>query len=280
MYSVTTDLLLSLATPTTPPQPKEQDIYFVVDATFSNNRLHFCQTQYGVEMMIAAMNPGKDKSGKRIGAVLYPRVMSLLETPVAHDFFDLGIECEDAMKSYHSMIDEFHHHNKTIAYGVFHNKTRGGYTFPTVAIRKVTSDIEQVIAAGDSKDRPRIVIIFTDGINDGSEVELKRAVAKLHSVSSNIKVFVAGNPDPYRSIDRPDLEKKFLDELTLIAIGNKSNVIIETDSLSMAKKLVKKLEDAEVFTADQGKVNVVIQNSFVFSVCIYYSRSGVKSPKS
>lgn len=234
---------------------KQQDIYFVVDATLSNNRLPFCQTHYGIELMIAAMSPStSDQSGTQIGAVLYPKVSSVTEKRVAHNLLDLGTGCSDSILSYNKMIDEFSNYDELPA-GPFYDYVRGGLTYPSVAITKLANNIRQSIDLGDPKGRRRIVVIITDGNNDGDAKELQDAVSYLYNMATNMIIIVAGNDNAFR--DEPDLAKRFKEELTFIARGDESNVVIEDNSLSLATRLVEKMEAVGALCEDHGKIHVM-----------------------
>lgn len=192
------------------------------------------------------MNPGADLSGSRFGAIFYPRV-EIGQTPIAHQFFDLGASCSDIITDYNSMIDAFYNQEFE---NDFLDFVRGEGTYPAVSISKLTRNIEQAISEGESKWRRRIVVIITDGNNDGETDELIQAVHDLIKVAPGITILAAGNDDTYRF--EPHLAQRFREELTLIADGNPNNVVIRRESTLLAVALVKKMKDVQAICDEPG----------------------------
>ena len=235
----------------------DRDIYFLIDTTSSNNRKQFCQLEYGVEQVIAALDPGSDMSGTRIGAIFYPRRTRVSGKTVLSSsiFFKLGSSCSEVMPKYHAMIDSFYHRpdpyidGKTNPYDEY-VQILG--TFPAVAIRKVTDQIQQSIDSGEPSTRRRLIVVITDGNNQGTSEELIRDVTALTEVSTGVTIIAVGNSRYF--INKPaNLIKKFKDDLNLIADGNSSNVLISEDSTEVAIQLVQKMQQLGVLCENQGE---------------------------
>ena len=222
-----------------------QDVYFLIDTTLSNNRLAFCQTHYGVELMIAAINPGGDLVGTRMGSILYPKV-DRGETPVANNFFNIGTSCGEILGDYNTMIDAFY--NQEFPDNPYEDYVRGEGTYPAVTISKLTGNIK---ADGAPANRRRIVVVVTDGNNDGDTTELRQAVSELAALG--VTIIAAGNDNGYRN--EPDLIERFRQELIIIANGNANNVVIRQDSLKLAAALVEKMRELEALCDEHGKFN-------------------------
>ena len=246
----------------------DRDIYFLIDTTSSNNRKQFCQLEYGVEQVIAALDPGSDMSGTRIGAIFYPRRIRVsgryeLSSSV---FFKLGSSCSEVMPKYHAMIDSFYHRpdpyidGKTNPYDEYVQIIG---TFPAVAIRKVTDQIQQSIDSGESSTRRRLIVVITDGNNQGTSEELIRDVTALTKVSTGVTIVAVGNSRYF--IDRSNQEKQeFNASLNLIADGNSSNVLISEDSTEVAIQLVQKMVQLGVLCENQGeRYNIITFNNFI-----------------
>lgn len=227
----------------------EQDIYFLVDATLSNNRLAFCQTHYGVELIIAAINPTSQETSTRIGGLFYPKVV-VGGNPVAQPFFELGTNCQEILQEYNSMIDGFY--NTEFASNPYRGNVRGEATYPAVTIRKLTETIRRSIRTRGA-ERRRVIVVLTDGNNDGTLSELKAAVGELATVAPGVKIIAAGNDDVYQF--EPDLAQRFREELTVIANGIDNNVVIRHNSIELAVDLVEKMADIQAICRTQGKWN-------------------------
>ena len=238
----------------------DQDIYFLIDATLSNNRLAFCQTHYGVELMIAAMNPGNDLIGTRIGSILYPKIPRG-GTPVPYNFFNVGTSCGEIVGKYNTMIDGFYNQEFDNPY---ENYVRGEGTYPAETITKLTQNIQASINSGEPKTRRRIVVVVTDGNNDGNSNELVQAVSNLAVVSPSVTIIAAGNDNGYRF--EPSLQQRFREELTTIANGNANNVVIRQDSLQLAIALVEKMKNTGALCEEQGTTIILA----IYSVNFFF----------
>ena len=199
-----------------------------------------------MEQMIAALDPGSGMSGTRIGAIFYPKRTRVSGKYVLSSsvFFKLGSSCSEVMPKYHAMIDSFYHRpdpyidGKTNPYDEY-VQILG--TFPAVAIRKVTDQIQQSIDNGEPSTRQRLIVVMTDGNNQGTNEELIRDVTALTKVSTRVKIIAVGNSRYF--INKPaNLIKKFKDDLNLIADGNSSNVLISEDSTEVAIQMVQKMQ--------------------------------------
>lgn len=200
------------------------------------------------------MNPGNSLTSTRMGAVFYPKA-SRGGTPAAHSFFNLGTSCSEIVGDYNTMIDAFYNQEFDNRY---ENNVRGEGTYPAAAISKLTANIRQSINDGDPKARRRIVVVLTDGNNDGDLDELRQAVSELDEVAPGVMIIAAGNDDGYRN--EPQLAEMFREELTIIANGAVDHVIIRRNSTQLAIGLVKKMRDAGAICPDQGKKSVHYRN--------------------
>lgn len=186
-------------------------------------------------------------TGTRIGAVFYPRVVRG-GYPVAHSFISLGTFCSEAVGEYDTMIDGFYNQEFVNPYEDF---IRGEGTYPATAISKLSENIKQAIDTGDPIERRRIVIVLTNGNNDGELNELIQAVHNLTEIGPSVAIIAAGNNNAYRS--EPFLTQRFREELTFIANGNTNNVVISSDPISLAVLLIEKLVEIQVIGESEGE---------------------------
>ena len=197
--------------------------------------------------MIAAINPGGNLDGTRMGAIFYPKV-SKGRTPVANKFFDIGTDCSTIIGNFNTMIDGFYHYETENPY---RDSLQILGTYPAPTISEVTRIINQSINDGEPMDRRRFVVVLTDGNNSGELDELRQAISVLEELAPGITIIAAGNDNGYQHA--PALQRKFKEELTIIANGNESNVVIRRDSFELASCLVKKMRENRAICLKQGK---------------------------
>ena len=227
-----------------------QDIYFLIDTTLSNNRLAFCQTHYGVELMITAINPGGDLSDTRMGSILYPN-NPRNDTPVAYNFFDIGTDCSEIINDkYDKLVDAFY--NQEFVDNPYQDYVRGEVTHPVETITKLIEQIKQSIADGEPMERRRTVVVLTDGNNDGELDELRQAVSELVTVAPDVMIIAAGNDDAFRN--EAILQDRFKEELKVIANGVMDNVVIGHDPLNLIIGLVEKMQNVGAICLKEGMI--------------------------
>ena len=241
-----------------------QDIYFLIDATSSTYRRHFCRLHYGVELMIAAINPGGDLDGTRMGAIFYPSI----RTPCDTKFFDIGTNCSTIIGNFNTMIDGFYHYETDNPY---RECLQILGTYPALAISDITRIINQSINDGEPMQRRRIVVVvLTDGNNSGKLDELRQAISVLEELAPGITIIAAGNDNGYQHA--PVLQRIFREELTIIANGNENNVVIRRDSLELARGLVEKMRENRAICPKQGKKKLSFNiNSILINVLCHSS---------
>ena len=212
-----------------------QDFYFLIDTTSSNDGLPFCSTMYSLELLITAINPGSTLSTSRIGAYFYPREVNSEEDLMR--FFGIGdVGCDAA-------VTKFHHLTREFSFGVqkgYKEKIRGSITYPKGAIDLLRSDLAEEIMDNQAlKSRRRIVLIMTDGGNDGNSDELRDSIHQLVQLSpGNITLIVGGLASVFNA---PDLTA-YQNGLTVLANGVEENAIVATTSQELSEKIVVAME--------------------------------------
>lgn len=232
-----------------PSPTRRQDIFFVIDGTTSLSRQQFCQLHHGIELLIGTMEPSNTFTGPRIGGILFPTVI-IDEEPVALDTFSLGTNCVEAIDLTNTIIHAFLNYEQ-FPDNPFHDYVRGRKSFPSIAIRKLTQNIQADLAAGDPLDRRRIAVILTDGNNDGDKAELIEAVDALQNVVPYITIIAAGTRE--RFITDQSINERMREELIVIAGGNEGNIIFEDDVQVMVLNLIGKMETAGIISSVDGK---------------------------
>ena len=216
--------------------------------------------------MIAAINPGGDLDGTRMGAIFYPSMRT--GTPVDNKFFDIGTNCSTIIGNFNTMIDGFYHYETD-------NPFRGCLqilgTYPALAISDITRIINQSINDGDPMQRRRLVVVLTDGNNSGELDELRQAISVLEELAPGITIIAAGNDNGYQ--DAPALQRIFREELTIIANGNESNVVIRRDSKELARGLVEKMREHRAICPKQGKKKLSFNINSISGYTNYYAVS-------
>lgn len=232
-------------TPLPPPTCNlDQDIYFLIDTTISNDVLPFCETLYTVEMLSRIINKGNNS---RFGAYFYPT--SKISPEENMRFIDIEDDgCEKSVQKLHFLVLQFSF-GRNKGYG---QNINGFVTLPARTIDLLRKDIlasmsETPTPTQFSVARRRVAIIITDGKNDGDEQELSTAARRL-AEDTGTTVIATGlgnavNVDNFEEFER---------ELQIIANGAANNVIAARDASSLSNGLVMKMAENGVICANQG----------------------------
>lgn len=243
----------------------EQDIYFVVDATSSNDVNPFCQEMYALELISEAINPGSALTGPRIGSYLYPR--NELTSDNNMQYFKIGTkDCSVTVKAWHRLMTAF-----GLGYPKgLSNKINGLLTLPAPVLNLVAEDIESEITdKTELKDRRRVVVTITDGSNDQMNQNiLKNATIRLQNAGSRTTLIAAGIATKINTDDLP----AFKAELMLIAGGKEENTIVTDNGQTLGLELIDVMEANGVICTEQGIIHYFYTNFhimiFVHIICL------------
>lgn len=256
--------------PPTLPCGEVQDVYFVVDATSSNDMNPFCQEMYALQLLSAAINPNNKlySQTSRIGSYLYPKLESSSES----DLYFLNItnqNCTRNVLRFHQLIRAFR--NCRLVSLKLCEKIQGLVTLPRPTIDLLASDIETEIASGiHHENRRRIIIILTDGTNDEkNETELANSVQRLATAGNNTIIIAAGILTDFNTMEKD--HDNFKNNLVRLANGNENNAILvdatgwniesvrRSAGLRLAKDLIDKLttDEIHVICPNKGKRAVI-----------------------
>ena len=199
--------------PTSPPCSSIQDVYFVVDTTFSNDAIPFCETLYSVQLITAELNPGIIPVATRIGAYVYPQNMQPEDEDVR--LVDVGqFQCPLVTRKFHDLVLQLSFaKNKGLA-----DKVNARGTYPDPVLDVLAKDIRREIEEGIvPRSRRRVIVVLTDGNSDSSDQAIRASVQNLMSIApDDMTLIVAGLATSYVITDL----NAFTRHLTIIANGN------------------------------------------------------------
>ena len=232
---------------------------------------------YAVQLLSRAINPSTDIRKTRFGAYFYPKYVDSSDENM--QMFKIGqYNCSDVIIQFHRLVKEF-------SFGVksgFQDKIFGTITLPKLTIDLLTKVItDEINTKNVSRNRRRIVVILTDGQNDGDETALKASVNDLSSLGE-ITVIVAGIATEYNT----DSIEKFKEGLIKLANGNSGNVIVGTSAKIVSEGIALTLADNDAICQDEGKTTIpnVVYHLVVSSLLCFFTqpwisfRNSVKTP--
>ncbi len=216
--------------------------------------------------MISALNPGSSATtGTRLALVMYPTLKGketteqLRNNPrTSVDLLDIGVSCTEAVGKFNNLIDGFLNTNRATPVSPYLSLTKSRLTYPATAFELLNKKLDKAIRDGEEKsDRRRVVIVITDGVNDEytdtaaqqkKNPKLEEQIKKLGEITKNTNVIAAGNDGGFGS----DIDGKaqFMKDLKLIA---GENVVVDSDALKLAQKLVQKMIDLNTICKADGK---------------------------
>ena len=151
---------------------KEQDLYFLIDATASNN--FFCEVVVVIQMLVAAFNPSSS-SGTKISAVLF----GAGDRAGPSDVFDSSMECYQVVNErLASLITEF-------GECLENNRNYISLEFPSLC-GQLTSAVSGLnVTANNVQDsgRNNALVMLTDGTINDDESERIAVLKKLENTT-------------------------------------------------------------------------------------------------
>ena len=207
---------------------KEQNIYFLVDATASNGFNQFCQILITVDLLVAAFNPTLSGTTKVFGHLF----------PNGQLIWNPATTCVGIVKERLPLLmNEFgkrNCHSSTVFPGIC-----GGQTVAVPGLRVIAGEVGKT-------DVEQAVVILTDGNleDDASTVPpIIQSLEKEGVIASIIAGFQARADQP---ID--------INILKRYTIGGDANAIVEEDPIDLGIAVVNRLNAEGVLCNQHGKV--------------------------
>ena len=242
----------------------EQDIYFIFDNTNNNNRRTFCETHYGTELLLTALNPSASTSGTRVEALLYPTVGDdRNKERVAYTLFGMGAGCREAVGETLNLVDGFitRYYPKPESPLLKENQLRGNLAYPATPLESVRETIEAEVSANPGlTDRRRVVIMIADGESDenmDSEAQKARNPNTFEEAEElrkkpQLTLLVAGNDVDFTGTEKIDFHK-FLNKIASGSEDDSENAVIEDDPFDMMIGIANRMAAVGAICETQSK---------------------------
>ena len=242
----------------------EQDIYFIFDSTNNNNRRTFCETHYGTELLLAALNPSASTSGRRVEALLYPTVGDdRNKERVAYTLFDLGAGCREAVGETLNLVDGFITRYYPIPDSpvLKLNQLRSNLVYPATPLESVRKTIEAEVSANpELTNRQRVVIMIADGESDenmDSKAQKARnpitfEEAKELRKKPQLTLIVAGNDIDFTGSQKIGFHR-FLNKIASGSEDSSENAVIEDDPFDMMIGIANRMAAVRAICETQSK---------------------------
>ena len=244
----------------------EQDIYFIFDNTNNNNKQTFCETHYGTELLLKALNPGASTSGTRVEALLYPTVGDdRNKARNAYILFGMGAGCREAVGETLNLVDGFiaKYYPKPESPLLKENQLRGNLAYPATPLESVRKTIEAEVSANpELTDRRRVVIMIANKetdeyIDEGSQITNNPNTfeeAEALRRKSQLTLIVAGNNADFenRRTDLDDLHK-FLNKVASGSESNTGSAVIEDNPFDMIIGIANRMAAVGAICETQSK---------------------------
>lgn len=215
---------------------KAQNIYFLLDATRSNELNQFCEMMTSVQILTAALS-----RTSRFYAVLFP-----------HDFkdddpntvFDFSNSCDSivtgATGMMPSLIGEFRkctEHDSSV-----YPSMCGDSTLAVPGLEKI-----EKIADKETGDRRQAVIMITDGMIQDLDDDIRIVTTNLQR--KGVSAIIAGAISS-------ELPEEFLRKYTL---GVSENAIVRNDPVDLVTAIVRRLEAAQIICEKEGIIKIQLK---------------------
>ena len=237
----------------------QQDIYFIFDNTHNYAKKTFCETHFGTELLLRALNPGNDTHDTRVEVVLYPRVEDRNEKREAYTLFPLGTGCREAIGKTLNLVDGFMNYRKQnapqpaspLVSDPDKYRVQGTLAYPATALNLVLEKIN-----ADKTSRQRVVVMIADAENDEEKddlIQLDRnpktfeEAEKLRNIPK-LTLIAAGN-----YIDSNGNKKERFEYFLNSIAGGSENVVMGKNPYELVKGIIEKMAAVGAICEEQSK---------------------------